>query len=160
MLTSRITRDNVPIPHEPGEWMSFRKLSWRKLEEAGNAVSDDAIAKIKVMGGEAFKAIQDLVDARERKDKTAEAAAEKEIGESLDEAEQKVKDPLNKYDRGVLLRKGIIDWSYEGDKPTVENTDDLDEETAVWAARQILDLAMKGKTDEEKNAPTLQSTVA
>ena len=32
MLTnrSRLT-EQAPIPHEPGEWMKFRALSWRDL---------------------------------------------------------------------------------------------------------------------------------
>ena len=39
MIVKSITKQ-VDIPHEPGEWMLFKRLSWRQLDEASDIASD------------------------------------------------------------------------------------------------------------------------
>ena len=122
MLVSNTTR-RVEIPHEEGEWMEVKKLSWRQLEKASDIATDESFDRLKKMGGDIIAAF------------------------SKREAEEK-QDPTTKYDRASILQMGIVKWSYDAEvKP--ENIDLLDEETAEWAFQEIL----KPKTEEEaKNA--------
>lgn len=116
----------VDIPHESGEWMEIKKLSWRQLTLAADIQTDETITRLKKMGGDLFKALNN------------------------EKAKQEV-DPILKYDRGFVLEAGIIRWSYDADvtKDTIEQ---LDEETAKWAFEKILSLNKPLSEDERKNA--------
>jgi len=48
--------------------------------------------------------------------------------------------PLSNYDIDVLLRAGVIAWSYD-EKLTPQALGELDEETRTWAATEILKLS-------------------
>ncbi len=124
-LVTNITK-KVDIPHEEGEWMEFRKLSWKQLEHASDVSTDALMERMKKMGGDILKALTN----------------------STKEQEQ---DPASKYDRATVLRKGIARWSYE-EKVNPDNLDSLDEETAAWAFKEILSLNNPRSEEETKNA--------
>ncbi len=128
MLTSRITKE-VPIPHEPGEWLRIRRLPGKKLEEAREEKTRQALVRCRAMGGEAIKQLQET----SREEATQTLAA----------------DPFAQHDTDTLLRAGIIAWSYE-EKPTPQNIEDLDEQTRQWAAREIFALSFVTE-DDSKN---------
>lgn len=123
----------LDIPHEPGEWMMIRKLSWRQLQTASDARTASVMQTVKAMGGEVLRELQ---GAREREDVQTAAA-----------------DPLTGYDLGDLLRAGIEAWSYSM-SVNRESIDALDDETARWAGRAILDFNAPRQGDERKNGFT------
>ena len=108
-LTKGVTR-KVEIPHEPDQWVQLRMLTYRQLAEARWVKLDDL-----------FTVMRGLKDI----------ALPQQDG-------QAVVDPLAGYDIGVLLRYGIVAWSY-GETVT---PDELDDRTAQWAAREIVALAV------------------
>jgi len=61
-------------------------------------------------------------------------------------------DPFASYDRLTLLKAGITEWSYGTDVAPEE----LDDRTAEWAAREILDLSVP--TDASTRPTSLRST--
>lgn len=111
MIVKNITK-RCDIPHEQGEWMVFRRLSWKQLEEASDISSDASFERIKKMGPEIMAAFTKDIKAQES------GAA---------------------YDRTTVLHKGIVKWSYE-DEVNSANIDALDETTAAWAFGEILSL--------------------
>lgn len=116
MLTSRVTKQ-VDIPHEPGEWLTIRMLPGKKLDEAREERERAVFGKLRALGGEVLRETQGM--------------SRREAREVLEA------DPLEQYDIDVLLRAGIVGWSYEERfSPTV--TEDLDEYTRRWAAEEIL----------------------
>lgn len=116
----------VDIPHEPGEWMELKRLSWRQKELATDVASKEGLDRMKSLSGDLLKALR-------------------ELGK---EQEQKLE---SKYDRGIVLECGIARWSYDA-KVTKENIGALDEETAEWAFREILQLNAPRTEEEQKNA--------
>lgn len=125
MLVSNTTvkRD---IPHEPGEWMTFKLLSWRALEEARATRQTSALRS--------FQGVADVV----RELQSARPAVD------IPETEP---DPTTSFDRATLLKRGIAAWSY--DAPLTEaSLDDLDEQTADWAVHEIVNLHTR--TEEER----------
>jgi len=113
MLAGKIT-DEVPIPHEPGQWVKFRTLSGRELDEAQAIERDKTLAQMKAMG-------QDLVTAIQGRDNAA------------------TPDPVDFYDKEALIKYGVAAWSYE--QPcNDENKRQLDAETRDWAARTIVEM--------------------
>jgi hypothetical protein len=137
MLVGQVLK-RVDHPTEPGQWVEFRKLPWRKLEEARRETQIDSAALMKAYGADLIKEIQKL-SAGISEDMQAAVAAERQRR-------------ATQYDTGVLLRAGIVRWSYS-DKPTPEQIDDLDPDTAAWARDQILDLSVTERTEaDRKNA--------
>lgn len=111
MIVKSITKQ-VGIPHEPGQWMLLKRLSWRQLDEASDIASDASFSRIKKMGAEMIQALRTTVAT------PADATV---------------------YDRAYVLSAGISKWSYEEDV-SPENIDSLDEATAAWAYSEILKL--------------------
>lgn len=116
----------VDIPHESGEWMEVKKLSWRQLEVARDIMTDNTVAKFRKMGGEMVKAF-------------------------TNEKARQETDPRTQYDRGFVLEAGISRWSYDAEVNKA-NIEKLDEETAIWAFEEILNLNNPLTDEERKNA--------
>lgn len=155
MLVRGIFTDQITIPHEPSDWMKFRKLSWKQLRVAETVSTDDQIERVRRMGGETFTAITGVKTERDK--------------EAIEKAKARAAEPVNAYDFEELLKMGVAEWSYTEDvaatdsKPATtrgvslleaEGRDkalaDLDSETVEWAARQIVSFAKKEPTDAEK----------
>ena len=124
-LVSDIVK-RLDIPHEDGEWVEIRKLSWRQLELAAEIQTEDSLKRIKQMGGEMVQAMREMASDQER-------------------------ESAQQYDRAAILQAGIVRWSYEAEV-TKENIDLLDEETAAWAFEEILNLTKPPSKEESKNA--------
>lgn len=124
-LVTNITK-RVDIPHEEGEWMEFKKLSWRQLETASEVSTNALFDRMKKLGGDLLAALRDL-DAKQEQSSQA------------------------KYDRATVLRAGIANWSYDA-KVNPDTVESLDEETAVWAFNEILSLNKPRPEEERKNA--------
>jgi len=122
MLVKNLISDEIPIPGEPNQWMRFRRLNSRRIAECSDKKQMDSMQRMKTLGKEGMELIRDAAAGR---DKTAAAKA----------------DPIDTYDRDLLLKAGIHSWSYDADiKTELESEDDgLDAKTSEWAARQILE---------------------
>ncbi len=125
MIITDKTR-KVDIPHEPGEWVEIKKLSWRQLTLAMDVQTDETISRLKKMGGDLFKSL------------------------SNEKAKQEV-NPALQYDRGFVLEAGISRWSYDAEV-NKKNIESLDEQTAAWLFEEILDLNKPMTDEERKNA--------
>lgn len=123
-LIKDITKE-VEIPHEAGESMTFRKLSWRQIDEASEARQSQVLRNMRDMGGDLIKAI-----------------SESNSGDS--EAV-----PSAKYCKDTVLVNGIVGWSYK-EKVTPDNIRSLDKETADWAFLQIVELTEGEEGDRKK----------
>ncbi len=112
MLTnkSRLT-EQVAIPHERGEWMKFRALSWRNLQAAQEAQMARALREVAGLTPQAFELLQNQAERQ---------------GASVDQ-----------LDQTVVLRSGIAAWSY-GEPVSPEAVDRLDQRTADWAFAEIV----------------------
>lgn len=129
MITSKITR-KLDIPGEEGEWIKIRMLSGAMLEMAEDARTKAVFESIKAAGGEAFREV--AISREER-----------------DDIVQKVTDPLNDYDIGMVLRFGIVEWSYP--EKVSKAVDDLDADTRKWAAREILAFTLRDEADAKNS---------
>ena len=142
MLVTKDTTEQVPIPHEDGQWMQFRRLSWLEMVEAAETAERRSVKKMTQFGSEAVGAI---IASHE---KTAAATADTDG----DGDTTPTKAPtVGSYDRESLLENGIVAWSYE-EKVSPKAIRQLDAETARWAAEQIFDLSRERTKEERGNA--------
>lgn len=125
----------LDIPHEPGEWVTIKKLPWGLLDGARETRTRAVIERAKVMGPELMASLR---DAGNRED-----------------VQQALADDVDEYDRGFLFDHGIAEWSY--DAPITEASD-LDEVTADWLAREIVRFNSRVRTEAEQLDAMLPST--
>src|SRR4029077_1191315 len=123
-VIQNVTR-RAEVPFEPGKFFAFRMLSWISLDVARQA-RIEAIAK----QARVFSGLRELLPPRTDGAGDAEA------------------DRLQSYDRLTLLKLGVATWPYDGDV----DVEQLDEQTAEWAARQILDLSVPTGDDVKKGS--------
>ena len=124
MFVDSTTR-RIELPHEDGEWVEVRMLSWRELREARQKRLDDTLDVAKKMGTDLRKEIR-------------EAREDADVKEAMG-------DPLNDYDLETLLGYGIVKWSYERDV-NAGNIGLLDEKTVrVVASELVPDAEEEGK---------------
>lgn len=135
-LVSGLTK-TVPVPHEPGETVTFRYLSALHFQEAADAKASVAVRKMRELGTDLIKGIQE---------------ARSEIPTAIATA---FADPLDTYDAAALLRLGIAAWTYAeppGENPFAQ----IDRTTAEWAARAIATLG--DRTEEDRLNASSSST--
>lgn len=135
MLVGQVLK-RVDIPHEDGQWMEFRKLPWRKLDEARRATQIDGATLAKAYGAELVREIQRL---------GSDVSPDLQAAVEAEKAQRR-----GQYDTGVLLRAGIVKWSYSEGHPKPDEIDDLDEDTAAWAREQVLDLSIVSRSEDER----------
>ena len=132
MLTGDLV-ERVDIPHEDGEWVSFRYLSWKDLSEAEQVRTQTVMDSARRMGADFYSALSDVKRDPDSGPK-----------------------PEDSYDRGWLLRVGIADWSYK-EPVSPEAVDRLDNRTAVWAIEQIVRINSLG-SDPGRGEDSRRST--
>jgi hypothetical protein len=123
MIVTNVTK-KVDIPHEPGEWMIIKRLSWKQLDEASTVSSMASFERISKLGPDMAATLSKFASGAPSSDAA--------------------------YDRATVLNQGIAKWSYS-DEINPDNIDALDDVTANWAFREIV--AMNQPTEQEvKNA--------
>jgi hypothetical protein len=125
MLTN-LVKKRLDVPKEDGQWIEIRKLPWRKLREASETQQHAAFAFVKTLGKDGMAAVKEV---------TAEQIAAFKAN------------PAASYDPGVLMRSAVTAWSYS-DKPTPEQIDDLDPDTASWLVDEIVALSRPPRDEE------------
>jgi hypothetical protein len=123
MLVRHLVSPQIDIPGESGQWMQFRRLNSRRLAECADKRQTDALGRMKALGADGLALLRDA----------ARGAAE-------NPAPVVIANPLDAYDRDLLLRYGVAKWSYEADVTAELSSEDggLDAKTSEWAATQIL----------------------
>lgn len=147
MALIRNITDKRNIPHEPGEWLLLRKLTWRQLEAAREERGNKALEKMRRIGGDMTRAFMEI---EERQARVTQEATERVSALGLPPAvvvepvevkpERTLATELARYDLDMLLSMGIANWSY----PEPFSKDamlSLDKRTSQWAGEQLLDLA-------------------
>lgn len=141
------------IPHEPGEWMEFRKPASRVVREARQIVESEGRRGVRDFGAEIVKAFTSGDDDEKaiRRARQLEAAQEYDIGQ---------------FDRDKLLTSAIVRWSYvdpvakEPIEVTPQNIADLDEETARWAHQFVVDMMKPPSKEAHKSVPAAAGSSA
>lgn len=133
MLTKNQT-DRVTIPHEPGQWVEVRKLSWRQLDEARERRSRSVMENLDALPSEMLRVLRE---------QPAQEAANGVAPEQEDDA--------STYDHTTLLRHGVVAWSYE-EPVNDEMIADLDEATAAFFVEQVLRLARRTPAEGKGSA--------
>lgn len=131
--------ETVDLPFDPGQTAAIQKLTGRDVERA------QAAAAAEMFRGRGFAA------KVERLKRAAVAGAN---------VDAEIADPLDGFDRTVLVKAGLKRWSYlEADgktpkKVTAEAIDDLDDDAMTFFARAILKLTKPGlfQTAEDAKA--------
>ena len=118
MLVRNIVSAEIEIPNEPGQWMKFRRLNARRIAECTEKRQMDSMQRMKALGKEGMELIRDAAGSR------------KDASPS---------DPVDSYDRDLLLKYGIVAWSYDAPLTELDSKDEgLDAATSAWAAKEIL----------------------
>lgn len=115
MIVKNVKR-KLELPHEEGQFIEIRQLSYRELEEARESRREKVITRAAQMGPEMMANLP----STDRED-----------------IKKAIEDPLNEFDIDVLLEKGIVSWSYP-EKVSKENIWLLDEETAQFVALELV----------------------
>jgi hypothetical protein len=124
----------TPVPHEPGEWLDLRRLTFgemKELHEGSLRSYFDDLAELP----------QPVIEAQLKLEKDAQKKRASAKVKAKPPAEQG--DPLAGLNLEMILQFGVMAWSYvDGDGAPVEVTPltiaALDEVTADWAARAIM----------------------
>jgi len=130
----------IPIPFDPPNEVTLRKLAGRYLERARSVFMTGLFLDVQARGGAAVqKDMQQLFvkDAPNKEDVDAQV-------------KQQAADPLNGFDPYVVAQGGIVAWTYpesltpgrvvEGDSilMRVQAIDDLDEDALRWFATEVM----------------------
>lgn len=155
-LRSRIPVVEHEVPHEPGNFFSFRPLAAKQLDEARRVKFENSAALMRALSGIELPAniSNEVAPAMQGADSASEA------------------DPSAPYDADLLVRYGLDSWrgpDYEGAKCDGLAKDELTAATRDWAARVIAELSVvsagEGRSSgagiaENGSAPSRRSTSA
>jgi hypothetical protein len=137
-LTKKLGTDKVEIPHEAGEWIEFRPLTWAELERsAAIAMEARQAMSLRTTGSLTLEQMNKIDEVR----KSASSAPVE------DEAEDET--PL---DMATMLHSAIVTWSYE-EPVTDENVDDLDPVTGKWAFDLVRERSTRTRAEKKVSPP-------
>lgn len=135
MAVIRNVSSVFPVPHEPGQEVTLRKLNHMQLSEARKPAEREHRERTRELGGEFFAALRSG-----NKDETDRAK---------DALESMRWDPAQ-FDRATLFRLAVEGWTYS-EACTDENLAALDEQTAEWLAKTIIEFSKPPSKDDRKN---------
>jgi len=140
-FASLTTSDPIPLPADAGAWIKVRRLTGKEHDQAQESHRNEFASGRTNAWASVFR-----------------RALEK--GASDPDVLKALRDPLTGYDRYVLVRKGLVSWSYPGvinkiEPPpdTYDAIRDLDDEAVDAIAREVLKLtkpALFQTPDEEE----------
>ena len=134
------TQQTIPIPFDPPNTVTVRKLTGRETEEAQEAHRSSIATGSARSWAATFRRML-------------------EHGASDPDVLKVIADPLTGYDRYALVRSGLVAWSYPlpvkpADGAATGAVDDLDDEAVDFIAREVLRITKPGlfATQEESEA--------
>ncbi len=138
---SRLPLEKVEVPHEPGNYMKFKRLTKSQLDDATAASMHEAMDRF----GWTQEDMRSLAGKVDENDPAVKAARRTER-----------ESDLGQYSQLKLLEFGLKGWEGEsyGEWPT-DGTGfrDLDPQTEAWAAQQVLDLSRMAQAKLNGSAP-------
>ena len=137
MLTSRLQPQRREIPHESGQWIEFKLLSWKEFQEAEDVKTKKTLSNVSGISPEALASLANQASDNDGSRKT--------LG-----------DP---YDVMTLVEKSIVAWSYE-DEVTVDNIRLLDYKTVDWAFPEIIDINFRSELEGEGSGTGSEATTS
>jgi hypothetical protein len=151
MALVRNTTVTREIPHEPGNFVTIRRVRRQLLREAAEKRQQDALMRVQRLGG--ATALRELKEAATQAVKEADA-------EKLVEDTKPKRATAASYDEALLLKAGVVALNGPlyvdeetgdpiGDKVGDDVLDALDDPTATYIADEIAAFADKGA--QEKN---------
>lgn len=99
-LVSFLPPVRFDIPHEPGQWIEFRKPANRDVRKARQLAEREGRQGVRDLGAEFIKALREDDDAKA--DKAMKRAKQLEAEQEYAPAQ---------FDRDTLLLASIADWS-------------------------------------------------
>jgi hypothetical protein len=157
-LVSFLPAMRVDIPHEPGNWMEFRKPSSAVVREARRVVEAEGRRGVRDFGAEIVKAFS----AGDDDDRAARRAAKLAKLQEYDSSS---------FDRSTLLagatiegeavKGAIVNWggpayaNADGKAVPVirQSVEDLDEATAQWAHEHVVEMMRPPAPEVDKRTP-------
>lgn len=118
-----------PVPHEPGEWIETRLLSWGEMGDAQRAAVRDSIRMSAAFTDQERAAMQAVA------------------GEGTAPSEQA---PEDRYDPATLLKFAVVAWSYDAE---VE-VEKLDARTGAWLLEVVIGENVRSAEAGEDSAVT------
>ncbi len=160
MALIRNITDKKDIPHEPGQWLLLRKLTWRQLQRALDVKADKALDKMRKIGGDLTRALVDMEDRAKQSDLVFVPGSPATLPPAADGAPMVVTpvaepkprtlaDELKRYDLDTLLLMGIANWSYP-DALTPDAVITLDQKTSEWAGEMLLEMAEALRSEADR----------
>jgi hypothetical protein len=133
--------------HGPAE-VVIKRLGWRRLSEASDALVKGGMATVRDMGGVAVvQEFQRFVD--DSRKHAAESSGDVIEDARTAVAEAKKANPLTGYDQNALCLMGIV--TLGGVEKTPELVDDLEPDVLTGIARAVLKLARPGLFESESD---------
>lgn len=156
MLVDRHVK-RLEVPGEPGAWVELRRLNFGELKDLRQQSGERFLEDLSGLPADVLE-MQLTVQAKMAEAKKAAAAAADQSGS---DAEDDLPDPdvLDGMDLLFVLRAGIVAWSYceESGAPVPVDAATvamLDEDTARWAAREVLLVGKEVAAREKKGSPS------
>ena len=122
MLVKNLPPIEIEVPHEPGNYFSFRRLNAGEMDEAQAAAVKETMARY---GPQAMESLSKMT--------------------VTDQARQEGQDdPLAGHSEEMLVRYGLVSWrgsGYPSDDFSDEMKKELDPPTRRWAALQVLEVS-------------------
>ncbi len=160
MLVSFLPPVRKPIPHEPGQWMEFRKPGNGLVTEARKRKDAEGRRGLSDFGVEIFNAIR----------KSGSEDEQNEVVKRMQRIEKLQEYHPDQFDRNILLGGAsnpndpnqpflgaIAGWSYldANGQPVPATADqiqtNLDEPTAAWAHGVVVDMLKPSTSEESKS---------
>ena len=114
------TQATIPIPFDPPHTVTIRRLTGAEVERAQS------------------EHLKSIINGRSSRGWSRVFQRALVKGASEADAEAALRDPLNGYDRAVIVEAGLLAWSYG--EVTPERRADLDDEALEFLAHEILRL--------------------
>ena len=133
------------IPHEPEQWIDFRKPASKDVRSARRIAEQEGRQGLRDFGAEIVTALQSKSDG-------GDDAVMRRVKRLAAEQEYHA----DQFDRELILCASIRGWSYvdeQGKKipVTPENIGLLDEQTAWWAVQQVIGLMQPPTLEGDKS---------
>lgn len=138
-IVTKLPPEEREVPHEPGNYMSFRPLSGGEMADARAAVVREMVERF---GPDVSRLFMEI----ERRD--TERAGDRDDEMSIEG-----------YSTASLLR-GVAEWRGDqyAEPVSPQNIAGLDSKTRIWAARQVLDLSRIASGEETSSEPGTDRT--
>ena len=147
MLVKNLPPVEREVPHEPGNWFSFRRLSAGEMDKAE---ADSVKETLSRYGPETMAALSKMTPTRclhcgrLPTDKAVQRDDEDDIIRRAKQLKEEPADPLAGHSSETLVRYGLVGWrgpDYPGDDFSDEKKKELDAPTRKWAALQVLEVS-------------------